>query len=1712
VSQQLLPPSPSDPSSPSLLRNVGRVGVGFALTLTASGLGACWYGRYFLNERLSPLLQSELTKVLKRPVQLGKIERVSLNSLRFGKSQIPATELEPNFLVVDAIDIRVDLLSYLQKRQLGLDAVVKSPQVFLKQDLATGQFLPKITPPTKPTEEGFIDLRTVKFEDGQVTIQAAATKEFVTLSQIQLQSNWKITDLSNQSLKLSGGGSVVLPQFTSVTDTPDPEQLRRAIASAKTDKGTVNTSVDWDLTTGQGNIQVRSQNLLASSIQSFLANIPVSPQQGEIDSEINIGIRAGADAPDINGSAKFRDISLSVANLTKPLTNISGSVAFDGKTTTFQQIVGKFGALVMTANGTLNQKSGFNLDLALEPAEVATVLKDFEVKPPSPVSGEFKATATVTGTIAKPLIAARITASNTAKPFTVDRVVFNQVLALVELQNLNLLKFRSIIASAAVGGSIQGEGQVRFPVEDKKDLKKGEKQAPLQPELLFAFNLKGVTAENFADLYKTQLPIKVGAVTAAVQISGLLSNPQILTQFDAPQATYPASGEVLIVDKVATIRNTSVLFPVGAIGVSGTYDLGNPNGGAWQAQLTSTGIPIAAFAAGQKGLVEGVINLNSPSGSFAPANITANADLRLPQGFAAIPDLITANLAWDGKDLLVPDLQVGSYLTAKGRVNLAFDAQQMPTGIAGLDLDLNSRNVSVSRLASFVPALSGQTSGFVNFNGKLAGAIDNLQIAGALSLDNVGLPPLAAAFLSQSGSFGVVPSKGTLSFNGTINGAIASPRLAGNLKLAGVKINQIEFDALTFAGAVDGIASASQVTGDVLLSGLKVNQVAFEPRLAGKLDFDLRQGLGFDLRGNRDRIAARLDSRFQPIDFSLRLGEATATGNRVGENGNRLNVTVKDVPLALVASVLGQDNVDGKLSSQLVVDYGNNPSAVGEVAVERPRFGRVLADRLVAKVLYSNGTLEVKDGRLQVKGTGLTEYKFSLAYNPAIDQELRGQVDIEQGKIQDILATLQWADFNDVARGITLPKARAADLRPQRQIGIAGVPLNAQLQYLAQLQTRKEQQETIAANNSTLPPLADFRGLINGAIQFSRSKQDGIRVGFNLAGKQFEYGKFAVDTIAMKGQFVKNVLSLETVKLQSGNSLGQITNARLGLLEQSGQIELINFPIEALRPLPIFNAIPVDLTGNVNGIATIAGNLFNPQAKGKLTLANASINRQAIESVGGEFDYNNGRMNFKALMRVSGPEALNISGDVPLRLPFALVSPGNKIALNINVRNEGLGFINILSQPVRWVNGTGSASLVVSGTTKAPVVDGKIILDKAAVQIAGLPGDLTDVQGEVTFSSDRFKSDLKGKFGDGNLSAKGVLAISDRGLIKEGSQDFANPLVVTAERLKLNVKDIASNNFNGTIFVKGAALTPILSGDILLADGRFVITDQASGDNNQNSDTPDVSFDKLMVKLQDFQVTRAPLFNFLTEGDLVVNGSLRDLRPAGKIKVTRGQFNAISARFRLDRSYDNFAEFIPSQGLNPNLNVRVAGSVAELTRIPIASQNPINAFNPNEVPVSNLGTQKTLKVLATVTGNANNLNIALTSSPPRNQSEILAAIGGGALQGGGDPGATLVNLAGGTIINFVQDVIGDALNLAEFNLTPTTSDPKNGGATTLGLAAEAAIDLSNNFSASIRAVINDPSQATTYGIRYRLNPNTLIRATTDSKGNNSAAVEFEARF
>ncbi|HAA26916.1 MAG TPA: hypothetical protein DCE56_03550, partial [Cyanobacteria bacterium UBA8553] len=105
----------------------------------------------------------------------------------------------------------------------------------------------------------------------------------------------------------------------------------------------------------------------------------------------------------------------------------------------------------------------------------------------------------------------------------------------------------------------------------------------------------------------------------------------------------------------------------------------------------------------------------------------------------------------------------------------------------------------------------------------------------------------------------------------------------------------------------------------------------------------------------------------------------------------------------------------------------------------------------------------------------------------------------------------------------------------------------------------------------------------------------------------------------------------------------------------------------------------------------------------------------------------------------------------------------------------------------------------------------------------------------------------------------------------------------------------------------------------------------------------------------------------------------------------------------------------------------------------------------------------------------------------RSREEIVSLIGGGFIQtlGQGTDGTLgLANLAGSVILPGLQSTIssiGQAIGLSELRIFPTaiTSErARDQNNSTLGLAAEAGIDITNNLSASVLRILtsNQPTK------------------------------------
>ena len=217
---------------------------------------------------------------------------------------------------------------------------------------------------------------------------------------------------------------------------------------------------------------------------------------------------------------------------------------------------------------------------------------------------------------------------------------------------------------------------------------------------------------------------------------------------------------------------------------------------------------------------------------------------------------------------------------------------------------------------------------------------------------------------------------------------------------------------------------------------------------------------------------------------------------------------------------------------------------------------------------------------------------------------------------------------------------------------------------------------------------------------------------------------------------------------------------------------------------------------------------------------------------------------------------------------------------------------------------------------------------------------------------------LAGNFAQSEFQVAGVLPI-----IKPLSQEnpnAASPLTVAIADGEVDIESLYRGKVGGNIVVNGTLLTPVVSGNVGLSDGKVIIpvvreqvVKRFFNLPGQNAAVPvkkwlegletdeeapivfNPKVDDLMITLSGLSVGIEPLYRFEFGGELTVNGSPMDfnsLRADGAILVDRGIVNLFETRFLVDRRQPNSITFVPDQELlNPNLDIKMRTVVSALS-------------------------------------------------------------------------------------------------------------------------------------------------------------------------------------
>ncbi|BAY23018.1 hypothetical protein NIES2100_27820 [Calothrix sp. NIES-2100] len=1731
-----------------------RTSIALAVILIAGIVGGIWWANIFIHEKLAPLIESNLLELLGRPVKLGTVQSFSPNSLRFGSTSVPATTTDADTLVAQAVDVGFDTWELVFHRTLKLNVTLVRPDVYIEQDEKGRWVSTRINTATQE-QAGLIktELETLNLQNGVVMLspllQAGKPRVIVGFNQLNgvarfLEQNQRITfDISTQAMT---GGSLQL--------------------SGETLPKTVQTT-----------LKIRTANLPAATL-SQLVQTPVSLQAGSINSDLTVNIPKNQSQTTVFGTVDVNQVVGQVNNLPTKVTNTTGKLQFENQQVALENFTANLGNIPVQVNGAINSKTGYNLTANVKAVTTQNLLQTFNAKLPIATAGDWTANIKLQGAIKKPTITGAVSTTKPAvidrvsfekitSQFqgTPQEIIISQIQAtptqggqITGKGRVGLGKQGTVAinlqATSLPGdaiaqtyntsspnirlGTIAASTQVRGTLANLQTLV--QIQAPMA-----TYPAKAELAINkgIVQIQNTVLQIAGGTVAARGQLKGdrwqavvdasqvpLQSLAQVTRSEENSNAALPPqfqgtlNGEFNLAGTTKSLQlaNIQASGQANLNVAGGRVNLNNIrlNNGLWQAVANASRIQLNQFAKNAQGqIVNSNVQISGNTNSFALNNIQAAGDARLSlaRGSVNVRNINLNNGNW-GAIATISQLQL-STLSQNLRGRLNGDVQ-----VGGTTASFQPQNIQAAgnvRFSQGLAALTQPLSAQFQWNGQ------RLQIVQATAPGLRAAGDIAVAFQPTPQITGLNLNVQAQNYN-----LQSLPvQLPGNIALAG---------RVDFNGQVSGTPTTPIANGKIQLENLAVNGLAFEPVLTGNVSYQQGEGTQFQVTGRQDQIAVSLGADNRPTAFNIRRDSTIASGRTVGDN---LAVNVQDFPISLAKSFIPANanlgTINGQLSGNLTVNL-NDYSLLGNVAVAQPRIGRIQADEFRGNISYGKGNFSLTNGELL---QGDTRYLLSGNLPTTGNNPLQFEVSFEQAKIENLLQTLNIYNFQDVRTGLQPPKLAGAEALQTQPVSFPNRNLLAQIDFLSKIQTQVNQEKTQQQASQRIPSLEELQGIISGRLGVTGSLRSGLNIGFNFTGNNWVWGNYNINQVVASGNYENGNLTLQPVQVNFNNSLlafsGQLSQSSL-----SGQAQVQNLALADIKPF--FPQLPVDIAGNINANATLSGNLNNPQAVGELALVNGSLNNQSVQSAQVAFNYNNARLNFDSNILVASTQPIQINGSIPAKLPFASTQPdSNQISIQANVQNEGLAVLNLLNNQVKWVDGQGQVNVQVQGTLARPEATGTATINNATINVQSLTEPLTNVTGTAQFAGDRLIVDkLQAEYSRGQLTAAGILPIFASQTAQQ--QAASNPLTVAINNLQLNFQNLYQGGVSGNAVITGTAFAPQLGGRIELNNGEVLLGTATAATNtttqtanspeitiktpetatNTNTATPatPVNTPKIPIEFANLQlilannvrVTRQPLFSFVAQGDITLNGTLAKPLPQGEVSLRRGQINLFTSQFTLARGYDQTAIFTPSRGFDPTLDVRLVTIVPEATRS-LGRTSRISS-EIQDISAIDFGTFNTVRIQAIAKGPASQLsrNLVLTSEPRRSRGEIVALLGGSFLNNlqQGDTGLGLINIAGSAIFSNLQGTIsqiGETIGLSELRLFPTLVTNRNTNVSVLGLAAEGVFDVSNNFSVSLSRVFasNEPLL---YNVIYRLNDEVRVRGATNLGDEGRAVVEYETRF
>ena len=562
--------------------------------------------------------------------------------------------------------------------------------------------------------------------------------------------------------------------------------------------------------------------------------------------------------------------------------------------------------------------------------------------------------------------------------------------------------------------------------------------------------------------------------------------------------------------------------------------------------------------------------------------------------------------------------------------------------------------------------------------------------------------------------------------------------------------------------------------------------------------------------------------------------------------------------------------------------------------------------------------------------------------------------------------------------------------------------------------------------------------------------------------------RFTVAASASDGQarVASAVLDIPNLAASASGTLGFAAGSPLNLTAQASARDIGALAKTLGKNYPI--------GGSFRTSVRITGTRLNPIVADTLDLTDFHYNAFQVPRIHAEvavardaIDVRNGTINLQK-------GSLSFAGHLPksiAALAFVSAVPTSPISGRLDARAVDLAQFSTRLPKGTKLGGVIDGAVDVGGTYTAPLLDGALALSRGYYSSPDVATPLTNGSGGLAFAGTGATiSRMHVDVGGGTIDTNGTVKVAD---LRDPLHALSYDVATQANHAVFNVPKFFRGQIDGNLTAtQPSGGSPLIGGNLTISRARVPLTAILAEAlaKPSNAKPPPIRFDTHVAIGPDVRV-QSPNVDVGAVGSLALAGTLAAPQMSGTIASTGG-------------TVDFYRDFTIQSGI-----VSFSGD----SLIP-----DLNAVATTFLP------QSSTEVRLRVTGPANDLNLALSSNPPHDRTQILGLLIGGpsfagltGLQTAQGPAPTpfLQSIPQGyvnqlftrNILEPLQTSLGTALGLQniQFNY-----DLAGQG----GFSAYFRRGMGKNMFLSFATTYGFPSR-TTIGLTDRLNNDSALRFT-----------------